>query len=95
MKFLTALTMNLRTYLVHTTGRSVVKLAWCLIQQMCSTNLSVGCWLPALNCTSTVLPCVFYLRAEVAPVAVLHDDAEVVLARGEEGVLVADDIRVV
>lgn len=41
------------------------------------------------------LPCILYLRAEVAPVAVFHDDAQVVLARGEEGVLVADDVRVV
>lgn len=41
------------------------------------------------------LPCIFNLRAEVAPIAVLHDDAQMVLTRGEERILVADNIGVV
>lgn len=42
-----------------------------------------------------VLPRIFDLRAKIAPIAVLHDDAKVVFSRGKEGVLVADDIRMV
>lgn len=39
-------------------------------------------------------PCVFYLRAKITPVAVFHDDAEMILTWGKEGVFVADNVRV-
>lgn len=44
---------------------------------------------------STLSPRILDLRAEVAPVAVLHDNAKMVLARCKERVLVAHNIRVV
>lgn len=45
--------------------------------------------------SSRTLPCIFNLRAEITPIAILHDNAQVVLPWGKERVFVADNIGVV